>query len=77
MNTMYQLHFEELLAEFDQYVLEHPDFAQRIPHSLHKGLHTDACVRNMKAIREMGLEAWLTSGKRHTYWGEVVDRISN
>jgi len=31
MNTMYQLHFEELLAEFDQYVLEHPDFAQRIP----------------------------------------------
>jgi len=32
MNTMYQLRFEELLAEFDQYVLEHPDFAQRIPH---------------------------------------------
>ena len=31
MNTMYQLHFEELLAEFDQYVWEHPDFAQRIP----------------------------------------------
>jgi len=33
MSTMYQLHFEELLAEFDQYVLEHPDFAQRIPHN--------------------------------------------
>jgi hypothetical protein len=33
MNTMYQLHFEELLAEFDQYVLENPDFAQRIPHN--------------------------------------------
>jgi hypothetical protein len=33
MNTMHQLHFEELLAEFDQYVLEHPDFAQRIPHN--------------------------------------------
>ena len=33
MNTMYQLHFEELLAEFDQYVLEHPDFAQRIPNN--------------------------------------------
>jgi hypothetical protein len=31
MNTMYQLHFEELLAEFDQYVLEHADLAQRIP----------------------------------------------
>ncbi|MBM4466269.1 MAG: hypothetical protein FJ014_12065 [Chloroflexi bacterium] len=33
MSTMHQLHFEELLAEFDQYVLEHPDFAQRIPHN--------------------------------------------
>jgi len=31
MKTMYQLRFEELLAEFDPYVLEHPDFAQRIP----------------------------------------------
>jgi hypothetical protein len=40
-------------------------------HSLHKGLHTDSCVKNMKAIREMGLEAWLTSGQRHTYWSEV------
>lgn len=41
--------------------------------SLHKGLHTDACVKNMKAIREVGLEAWLTSGKRYMYWGEVDD----
>jgi hypothetical protein len=41
--------------------------------SLHKGLHTDACVKNMKAIREMGLEAWLSSGKRHMYWGDVDD----
>ncbi len=31
MSTIYQLRFEELLAEFDQYILEHPDFAQRIP----------------------------------------------
>jgi hypothetical protein len=31
MKAMYQLRFEELLAEFDQYVLERPDFAQRIP----------------------------------------------
>jgi hypothetical protein len=30
---MYQLYFEELLAEFDQYVLEHPDFAKEIPHN--------------------------------------------
>jgi hypothetical protein len=33
MSTIYQLRLEELLAEFDQYVLEHPDFAQRIPHA--------------------------------------------
>ena len=32
MSVMYQLHFEELLAEFDQYILEHPDFAKNIPH---------------------------------------------
>ncbi|RLD03314.1 MAG: hypothetical protein DRI32_07520 [Chloroflexi bacterium] len=32
MNTLYQLYFEELLAEFDQYVLEHPNFARDIPH---------------------------------------------
>ncbi|MBU1659897.1 MAG: hypothetical protein KKD28_00310 [Chloroflexi bacterium] len=32
MSTRYQLHFEELLAEFDQYILEHPDFARDIPH---------------------------------------------
>jgi hypothetical protein len=30
---MYQLYLEELLTEFDQYVLEHPDFAQRIPNN--------------------------------------------
>jgi hypothetical protein len=41
--------------------------------SLHKGLHTDSCVKNMKAIREMGLEAWLTGGRRYVYWGEVDD----
>ncbi len=33
MSTMYQLHFEDLLAEFDQYVLEYPDFAQGIPNN--------------------------------------------
>jgi hypothetical protein len=31
MSTIYQMRFEELLAEFDQYVLEHPDFVERIP----------------------------------------------
>ena len=38
--------------------------------ALHQGLHTDACARNMRAIREMGLEAWLARGKRHCYWIE-------
>jgi hypothetical protein len=41
--------------------------------SLHKGLHTASCVRNMKAIREMGLEDWLVSGRRFCYWIEVDD----
>jgi hypothetical protein len=36
--------------------------------SLHKGLHADACARNMRAIREMGLEVWLANGRRHVYW---------
>jgi hypothetical protein len=36
--------------------------------SLHKGLHTDACAKNMRAIREMGLDAWIVSGQRYTYW---------
>lgn len=40
---------------------------------LHKGLHTDACVKNMRAIREMGLEAWLAGGERHCYWDESDD----
>ena len=29
--TEYIIYFKELLAEFDQYVLEHPDFVERIP----------------------------------------------
>lgn len=41
--------------------------------SLHKGLHINACLKNMRGIREMGLEAWITSGERHYYWDEVDD----
>jgi hypothetical protein len=41
--------------------------------SLHEGLHYDACVKNMKAIREMGLEAWLSGGERRCYWNERDD----
>jgi len=38
---------------------------------LHKGLHTDARVKNMRAIREMGLEAWIAPGKRYHYWNKT------
>ena len=41
--------------------------------SLMKGLHYYASVNNLKAIREMGLKAWITRGKRHYYWSEGDD----
>ena len=31
MDELYRLHYEELLAEFDQYILEHADFARQFP----------------------------------------------
>ena len=34
------------------------------------GLHLDACLQNLREIREMGLEAWLRDGMRHHYWDE-------
>jgi hypothetical protein len=34
------------------------------------GLHTDSNLKNLRAINEMGLEAWTTEGKRHSYWDE-------
>ena len=37
---------------------------------VHQGLHTDACIKNMRAIREMGREAWLATGRRYCYWDE-------
>jgi hypothetical protein len=36
--------------------------------SLHAGLHTQSCLRNLRAIREVGLGAWLAGGKKHHYW---------
>jgi hypothetical protein len=41
--------------------------------SLMGGLHTDSNLKNLRAINEMGLEAWITEGKRHSYWDEPVD----
>lgn len=39
--------------------------------SLHKGLHYDSCMKNLKAIKEMGLEAWIIRGKRFCYWNDT------
>lgn len=36
--------------------------------SLHKGLHYDSCLKNLQAIKEMGLESWIIKGKRFMYW---------
>ena len=36
--------------------------------SVHEGLHADACLQNLRAIRQMGLEVWLAQGKRCCYW---------
>ncbi len=41
--------------------------------SLHGGLHYDSSIKNMKAIREMGLEAWLVRDQRNVYWNESDD----
>ena len=35
------------------------------------GLHADSCLKNLRAIREMGLEDWVTKGERHHYWDEA------
>lgn len=39
--------------------------------SLHRGLHAESCLKNMRSIREMGLEAWLDGGKRFRYWDDA------
>jgi len=42
--------------------------------SAHGGLHADSCLKNLRAVREMGLENWATKGKRHHYWDERDER---
>ena len=37
-----------------------------------EGLHGDSCVKNLKAIKEMGLEAWVIRGKR-LWFGSDID----
>ncbi|MBN1810914.1 MAG: DUF3795 domain-containing protein [Anaerolineae bacterium] len=38
--------------------------------SLHEGLHYDASMKNLRAIRKIGLGAWMAQGERHCYWLE-------
>ena len=42
--------------------------------SLHEGLHYAASMKNLRAIREMGVDAWLAQGERHCYWHEEDDQ---
>jgi hypothetical protein len=37
---------------------------------LHAPLHLDACLHNLRAMREKGLDAWLAEGPRYCYWME-------
>lgn len=41
--------------------------------ALHGELHYDSCLKNLTAIKETGLEAWIARGKRHCYWHEARD----
>jgi len=34
-------------------------------------LHKDSCIKNLKAIKEMGLENWIENGKRLWFGSEV------
>lgn len=36
-------------------------------------LHKDSCVKNLKAIKEMGLKNWITNGKRYWFGSDVED----
>jgi hypothetical protein len=38
---------------------------------LHGDVHLDSCLRNMRAMRDKGLESWLIEGPRFCYWEEV------
>ena len=36
--------------------------------SHYNSLHYDAWMKNLKAVRDLGLEEWLENGPRHHYW---------
>ena len=41
--------------------------------SLFGGLHAASCIKNLKGVREMGLDAWIKNGKRHHYWDDPAE----
>lgn len=51
------------------------DSCDKLP-SLYDGLHYEAWMKNLKAIREIGLDAWLESGPRHHYWDDSADAVA-
>jgi hypothetical protein len=42
---------------------------------VHQGLHTESCIKNMRAIREMGRDAWVARGRRYCYWDETDEHL--
>lgn len=36
--------------------------------ALMDGLHYNSIIKNLKAIKTMGLEKWIQKGKKHHYW---------
>ncbi len=38
-----------------------------------KDLHRDSCVKNLRAIKEIGLEKWVEMGKRYWFGSDVDD----
>ncbi|MGC1120448.1 MAG: DUF3795 domain-containing protein [Candidatus Methanofastidiosia archaeon] len=38
------------------------------------GLHYESNMKNLRSVKKMGLEKWLTKGKRYCYWDEAGDK---
>ena len=43
--------------------------------SLMEGLHYKSSLKNLRSIQQMGLEEWISRGKRHHYWDEGDEGI--
>jgi len=66
MNDLYRLRYAELLAEFDQYVLEHADFARQFPEQAQVVLVDE---------RDPGFSCWSVETFGHAaQCDDIVDR---